>query len=140
MRGEPAEAERLLRPAWERIDGSGDASLQAVAQRLALHALGRLWGGEMVDWVQRSVELAAPGDPVRVEAQALLGLGLGWQGRLTDGLVAYDEILDGLADDRTGPPLERIHMAQGLAAPGGSAELAAQFRDSEMADRPVGER
>jgi ATP/maltotriose-dependent transcriptional regulator MalT len=114
LRGEPAEAERLLHAAWERIDSTGDASLRAVvAQRLALHALGRLRGAEMVDWVHRSVELAAPGDPVRVEAQALWGLGLGWQGRLKDGLAVYDEVLDGLADDRTGPPLERVHMAQG---------------------------
>ena len=55
----------------------------------------------MVDWVRTSVELAAPGDPVRVEAQALWGLGLGWQGRLTDGLAAYDEVLDSLADRRS---------------------------------------
>ena len=114
LRGDRTEAGRLLQAAWERSDSTGDASMRAaVAQRQALHALGRLRGGEMVDWVRTSVELAAPGDPVRVEAQALWGLGLGWQGRLTDGLAVYDEVLDSLADDRTGPPLERVHMAQG---------------------------
>ena len=114
LRGQPAEAERLLRAAWDRSDSNGDTSLRAVvAQRLALHAVGRLRGQEVVDWARRSVALAAPGDPVRMEAQALLGLGLGWQGRLPEGLAAYEAVLNDLADDRSGPPLERVRMAQG---------------------------
>ena len=74
-------------------------------------------GSDVVEWAQRALELASPADPVRVEAQALLGLGLGWQGRLQEGLAAYDEVLDGFADDQTGPPLERAH-GPGLAPPG----------------------
>ena len=50
------------------------------AQRLALHGVGRLRGGEVVEWARRALELAGPDDPVRVEALALLGLGLGWVG------------------------------------------------------------
>src|SRR5918993_338818 len=114
LRGQPVEAERLLRAAWDRTDDADDASLRAVvAQRSALHAVGRLRGPDVVDWAQRALDLALPGDPVRVEAQALLGLRLGWQGRLQEGLAAYDEILDNLADEQTGPPLERVHMARG---------------------------
>ena len=48
------------------------------AQRLALHGVGRLRGEEVVEWARRALELAGPDDPVRVEAAALLGLGLGW--------------------------------------------------------------
>jgi DNA-binding CsgD family transcriptional regulator len=114
LRGQPVEAERLLRAAWDRTDDADDASLRAVvAQRSALHAVGRLRGPDVVDWAQRALDLALPGDPVRVEAQALLGLGLGWQGHLQEGLATYDEILDNLADEQTGPPLERVHMARG---------------------------
>ena len=51
------------------------------AQRLALHAVGRLRAGEVVEWAWRAVELAGPDDPARVEAQALLGFGLAWQGQ-----------------------------------------------------------
>ena len=50
------------------------------AQRLALHEVGRLRAGEVVEWARRAVELAGPDLPVREEARALLGLGLTWQG------------------------------------------------------------
>jgi DNA-binding CsgD family transcriptional regulator len=40
-----------------------------------------LRGAEVVGWARRALELAGPDDPVRVEALALLGLGLGWVGR-----------------------------------------------------------
>jgi hypothetical protein len=42
--------------------------------------VGRLRGREVADWSRTAVELAASNDPLRVEAQALLGLGLAWQG------------------------------------------------------------
>lgn len=114
LRGQPVEAERLLRSAWERSESGGDASLRAlVAQRLALHAVGRLRGHDVVAWVERTVEQATPGDPVRLEALALLGLGLGWQGKMDEGFAAYDAVLEGIPDDQSGPPLERVHMAQG---------------------------
>lgn len=114
LRGNPVEAERLLRSAWERTEDVGDSSLRAVvAQRLALHGVGRLRGGDVVTWAQRAVELAAPGDPVRVEALALLGLGLAWQGRVADGLAAYDDVLATLAAGGSASPLERVLMAQG---------------------------
>jgi ATP/maltotriose-dependent transcriptional regulator MalT len=114
LREQPIEAERLLRAAWDRLDDNGDTSLRAVvAQRLALHGVGRLRGDEVAGWAQRAITLSLPGDPVRLEAQALLGLGLGWQGRLQEGLAAYDEVLDSLADDPTAPPVERVQMAQG---------------------------
>lgn len=113
LRGQSDEAQRLLRSAWERIDGA-DAGLRAqVAQRLALHEVGRLRGREVVEWGSRAVELSSPRDPVRVEAQALLGLGLCWQGRWPEGFAAYDAVLARFPDDHTGQPLDRVQMAKG---------------------------
>ena len=100
LRGRPGEAEALLHAAWEQCDAVADRDVAAVvAQRLALHGVGRLRGDEVVEWARRSVELAGPDDPVRVEAEALLGLGLALQGRLTEGLRAYDSVLARLPDD-----------------------------------------
>ena len=113
LRGQSAEAERLLGAAWERTNSGDDASLRAaIAQRMALHNVGRLRGTEIVEWAQQSLELATQSDPARVEAHALLGLGLAWQGRLQDGLDAHDSALDELAG-QVRPPLDRIRMAQG---------------------------
>ncbi len=113
LRGRAGEAEALLRAAWAQCDPAVDPDVAAVvAQRLALHGVGRLRGGDVVEWAARAVKLAGPDDPVRVEAEALLGLGLAWQGRLQEGLAAYEAILTRLPDD-VGVQAERVRMAQG---------------------------
>ena len=94
LRGRQAEADRLLRSAWSGTDPAVDTWLAAVvAQRRALHSVGLLDGEETVDWARRALELAGPGEPVRVEAESLLGLGLGWSGRLPAGVDAYETFL-----------------------------------------------
>ncbi len=86
LRGRSAEADERLRAAWEQCDPGQDASLAAVvAHRRALHALGRLRGREVTEWARRAVELAAPGDPVRVDSEGLFALGEGMLGRLPEG-------------------------------------------------------
>ena len=70
LRGQPVEAEACSARPGDRTDDADDASLRAVvAQRSALHAVGRLRAFDVVDWAQRALELALPGDPVRVEAR-----------------------------------------------------------------------
>ena len=114
LRGRPGNAEKLLRAAWKYCEDSGDATLgTAVAQRLALHGVGRLRGDDVVQWSRQAVKLAADGDPVRVEAEALLGLGLGWQGKVSEGLAAYESILAQLSNQEDGPPEDRVRMAYG---------------------------
>ena len=81
LQGRAAEAHGLLHGAWADRDAAGPEVAALTAQRLALHAVGRLRADEVVEWARRAVELAGPDDPARVEAQALLGLGLGWQGQ-----------------------------------------------------------
>ena len=101
------------RPRGSSATPRADPDVAAVvAQRLALHGVGRLRGGEVVEWARRALELAVPDDPVRVEAEALLGLGLSWQGRLQEGVAAYEAVLAGLPDD-FGVQAERVRMAQG---------------------------
>ena len=80
LQGRAAEAHRLLHAAWADRDDAGPEVATLTAQRLALHGVGRLRGEEVVEWARRALELAVPDDPVRVEALALLGLGLGWVG------------------------------------------------------------
>jgi DNA-binding CsgD family transcriptional regulator len=112
--GRPSEAENLLHRAWKRADPARDPAVAAtIAQRLALHAVGRLRGADVVAWARRAIELAAPPEPVRVEAQAVLGLGLAWQGRISEGLTAQEDALAEIAalDETALPP--RIRMAHG---------------------------
>ena len=113
LSGRASEAEALLHAAWAQCDPAADPDVAAVvAQRLALHGVGRLRGEEVVEWARRALELAVPDDPVRVEAEALLGLGLSWQGRLQEGVAAYEAVLARLPDD-FGVQAERVRMAQG---------------------------
>jgi DNA-binding CsgD family transcriptional regulator len=82
LQGHPREADKLLGNAWRRCDAGTDAHLAAVvAQRRALHAVGHMRAGEMVDWARRAVALAPAGHGVRNEAEAVLDLGLSWLGR-----------------------------------------------------------
>jgi DNA-binding CsgD family transcriptional regulator len=80
VQGRAAEAHASLHAAWSGRDQAGPEVAALIAQRLALHGAGRLQGVEVVEWARQALELAGPEDPVRVEALALLGLGLGWVG------------------------------------------------------------
>ena len=114
LRGRRGDAEGLLQAAWKYCETTADAALgTTVAQRLALHGVGRLRGDEVVRWSRRAVELAVNDDPVLIEAEALLGLGLGWQGQVPEGLSAYESVLERLAKTEGGPPHDRVRMAYG---------------------------
>ncbi len=114
VRGVSSEADNLLRRAWQRADPAREPRVAAtIAQRLALHAVGRLNGADIVEWTRRAVELAPPYEPVRAEAQAVLGLGLAWQGRLSEGLAVQEASLaeTPFPEQSALPP--RIKMAHG---------------------------
>src|SRR4029450_2871468 len=114
LRGRRDEADELLGHAWRLSARDPDTSVAAVvAQRRALHAVGRLRGDEVVSWSRRAVELARPGDPVRVEAEALLGLGMGWQGHIVEGISAYDALLGRVNAAEDGPQLGRLRRGDG---------------------------
>ena len=65
LRGRPAEAEDLLRRGWQQADPvPRPAWRPSLRQRWALHSVGRLRGADIVDWADRAIKLAAPGEPV----------------------------------------------------------------------------
>ncbi|HEY5878442.1 MAG TPA: AAA family ATPase [Nakamurella sp.] len=114
LRGRLGEADKLLRAAWDSADPHGDPGVAAVVcQRLALHSVGRLQGSEVARWSRLAIELSSREDPVRVEAEALLGLGLGLEGDLADGLRSYESVLAELGQLRYPPQDERVRMATG---------------------------
>lgn len=75
--GQYASAKAHLDMAWRTVRPEYDPSTAArIAQRQVLHGLAN-WDGEaMVHWAQQVMALVGPGEPVRVEAQAIHGLGL----------------------------------------------------------------
>ena len=114
VRGRSSEADHLLHRAWDRVDAGRERSVAAtIAQRLALHGVGRLDAAGVVEWTRRAIELAEPYEPVRAEAQAVLGLGLAWQGRLADGLAGQEAALDEIPFPQESALPPRITMAHG---------------------------
>jgi len=114
LRGRPTAAEEFLHSAWTRSHPPRDARLGGiVAQRWALHSVGRLFGAQVVDWTSRALELSPPKEPVRVEAEALLGLGLGWSGRVPAGLDIYGRFLAQYDAPDQAASRERLQMPLG---------------------------
>ncbi len=90
LSGHAEEAEQRLGTAWQSAEEGDDERLKAsIAQRLAVHAVARLRAQEMTDWARRAIELAPPDDPARVDASAILGVGLAWLGRTSEGLAVH---------------------------------------------------
>ena len=112
LRGRVTEAESLLTMGWKRSDPASDPHLAALlALRWTLHSVGRLRGAEIVEWSRRSMALVPEDDAVRLEAEAILGLGLGLMGRVPDGIAAYEDVLAPLTGDE-GSTAGRVWMAK----------------------------
>jgi hypothetical protein len=110
LNGHAEEAEQRLHSAWQKADSSEDVRLKAtIAQRLSVHAVARLRAQEMTDWARRAIELAPLDDPARVDASAILGVGLAWLGRTSDGLAVHESVRDGWLEGR------HINSSGGLA-------------------------
>jgi len=94
LSGRRREAETRLRDAQAGCDLTRDQRLAAVIARLwALHSVGKLDGTQIVDWTSRSLDLAPVGEPARIEAEGLLGIGCAWSGRAFHGLATYESVL-----------------------------------------------
>ena len=112
LRGRVTEAEGFLTTGWERADAAADPHLAALlALRWTLHSVGRLRGAEIVEWSRRAVSLVPDDDAVRLEADAIRGLGLGLMGRVPDGLAAYEAVLAPMTGDE-GSTAGRVGMAK----------------------------
>ena len=116
LRGRAAEAEALLSAGWQRADPAADPHLAALlALRWTLHSVGRLRGAEIVEWSRRAVALVPDDGAVRLESDAILGLGFGLTGRVRDGLAAYESVLAPMTGGE-GSLAQRVAMPEELAA------------------------
>ena len=78
----PPKPKSRLRAAWRStVNGHNNRLTANIAQRNALHAMGRMRPLEMVEWAQQAISVAAPNQPERADASAMLGIGLGFLGR-----------------------------------------------------------
>lgn len=112
LQGRAAEAEALLTTGWKRSDPAVDPHLAALlALRWTLHSVGRLRGADIVEWSRRAVALVPDDDAVRLESEAILGLGLGLMGRVPDGIAAYESVLAPMTGDE-GSTAGRVGMAK----------------------------
>jgi len=112
LRGRVGEAEDLLTAGWKRPETAADPHLAALlALRWTLHSVSRLRGDDAVEWSQRAMALAPQEEAVRLEAEALRGLGMGLAGRVPDGLAAYDSVLATVTGD-IGSIVGRLSMAK----------------------------
>ena len=84
LSGDPAEAEARLGAAWREFGRAGrrhPAAVPGIAQRNALHAMGRMRALNMVEWAQQAITLAAPKPAGHGPTPAaMLGIGLGFLG------------------------------------------------------------
>jgi DNA-binding CsgD family transcriptional regulator len=111
LRGRPAQADALLHKAWTAVDPGSDAGTAGgICQRQVLHALARFHGRDLVTWAGRARQLAPPGSPPAVEAQAIEGLGWAAMGRYADAERSYQDA-DRLPE--RGAQHQRIDMGKG---------------------------
>jgi DNA-binding CsgD family transcriptional regulator/tetratricopeptide (TPR) repeat protein len=115
LSGHSSEADERLRSAWECVERSNDARLQAaVARQIAGHDGARLRASDMVMWSRRALACAPPEDPIRIEASATLSIGLGWLGRTSEGLAIYQSTSSKSSEPSTSSEM-RTSPAGGLA-------------------------
>lgn len=89
LRGRRAEAAVDLDRAWQACDPRADPGTAAlVGQRHALTALLDWDAAGLVSWATRATRIGGPDAPAVLEAQAILGLGLGGLGRGAEARAA----------------------------------------------------
>ena len=112
--GNPAEAEKQLRAAWINLDKTLEPDLPAsLAQRNALHSMGRLRPLDMIEWAQQAITLGSPDQPERADAHAILGIGLGLVGRADEGLAIHESVLSTMSSPGRGSNGLAVRMANG---------------------------
>lgn len=112
--GNPAEAEKQLRAAWINLDKTLEPDLPAsLAQRNALHSMGRLRPLDMIEWAQQAITLGSPDQPERADAHAILGIGLGLVGRADEGLAIHESVLSTTSSPGRGSNGLAVRMANG---------------------------
>ncbi|MDQ0093303.1 MULTISPECIES: helix-turn-helix transcriptional regulator [Micrococcaceae] len=123
LRGLANTAGLWLASAWTGAAHSGLTEIMAtVAQRRVLDALCRIDGPGLVDWAEKTLELASPESTLAVEASVIQGLGLGMVGETMRGEEMLTALLSTLP---SGAQRQRAEMSLGwLHVAGDQVELA----------------
>lgn len=112
MRGRPAEAELLLRRAWQNAD-TGSSVAASVGQRYVLDSLARWDGRRLLEWSDRVAQITTPTAPEAIEAAAINGLGLAITGELAAAMRMYS---NEVAETIVGAQSQRFRMGKGWLA------------------------
>ena len=140
-RGWSVEAESLLGSSWQLWDPVSDAELAAVVARWrSRHSLWRLDAVGVVEWADRAAALAESGSRIGVEAAALLGLGLAWQGDAVKGMAVHDSVLTTLPIEPDSDVVRQVRSARGVLriAVDDLVGARADLSDAGLVDRPGG--
>lgn len=121
--GQNDHAQNQLEMAWKTSNPEHEPEQAAqVATRLVLHSLASWDGHAMTSWAERAMSLTGSGTPAHIESQAIYGLGLYAQGRVTDARAAYSSAIEVANEDAQ---FQRLQM--------GSAWLSLRLDDAETA-------
>jgi len=112
--GQNDSAQAQLEMAWRTSNPERDPSAAAqVAQRFVLHGVASWDGPMMTTWAERAMELTPPGTPAHIESEAIYGLGLYAQGRLSEAEASYQRAFEHAAENAQ---KQRVQMGAGWLA------------------------
>ena len=112
--GQNDSAQTQLQMAWRTCNPERDPAAAAqVAQRFVLHGVAS-WDGPLITgWAERAMELTQPGTPAHIESEAIYGLGLYAQGRLSEAEASYHRAFEHAAENAQ---KQRVQMGAGWLA------------------------
>ncbi|MET4589544.1 AAA family ATPase [Arthrobacter sp. 754] len=112
--GQNDSAQTQLEMAWRTSNPQRDPSAAAqVAQRFVLHGVASWDGPVITTWAERAMELTPPGTPAHIESEAIYGLGLYAQGRISEAEASYHRAFEHAAENAQ---KQRVQMGAGWLA------------------------
>ncbi|MGM9472701.1 AAA family ATPase [Pseudarthrobacter sp. YS3] len=112
--GQNDSAQTQLEMAWRTSNPQRDPTAAAqVAQRFVLHGVASWDGPVITTWAERAMELTPPGTPAHIESEAIYGLGLYAQGRLSEAEGSYHRAFEHAAENAQ---KQRVQMGAGWLA------------------------
>ena len=112
--GQNHSAQTQLEMAWRTSNPERDPAAAAqVAQRLVLHGVAS-WDGPLITrWAERAMSLTTPGTPAYIESEAIYGLGLYAQGRLSEAEESYRQAFEHASENAQ---KQRVQIGAGWLA------------------------
>ncbi|WP_426986277.1 AAA family ATPase [Pseudarthrobacter sp. Y6] len=112
--GQNHSAQTQLEMAWRTSNPQQDPAAAAqVAQRLVLHGVAS-WDGPLITrWAEQAMSLTKPGTPAHIESEAIYGLGLYAQGRISAAEASYRRAFEHASENAQ---KQRVQMGAGWLA------------------------